>query len=236
MSDYYGPSGRSIRFTSDTFAFLAELAANNNREWFRANKSRYERDVKQPALSFIAAFARPLAGISTHFRADPRANGGSLFRIYRDTRFSRDKSPYKTATGIHFRHEAGRDAHAPGFYLHVEPGNCFMGAGIWRPAGPTLRTIRDAIDEDPEGWKMASRDRAFRKVFELAGDSLVRAPLGFTVRHPLIEDLRRKDFIGVARLRDDAVTSSDLLDEFARLCAIAAPFQRWLCGAVGVAF
>ena len=127
------------RFTPALFAFLAELAANNNREWFRANKSRYDGDVKEPALAFISDFAPHLARISTRFRADPRANGGSLFRIYRDTRFSKDKRPYKTHTGIHFRHEAAKDAHAPGFYLHLQPGERLCRAsGIWRPGGPTL--------------------------------------------------------------------------------------------------
>ena len=223
-------------FTPRTFAFLSELAVNNNREWFRANKSRYEEDVKEPALRFISDFARPLKRISPHFRADPRANGGSLFRIYRDTRFSKDKSPYKTHTGIHFRHEAYRDAHAPGFYLHIQPGHCFMGGGIWRPGGPTLRQIREAIDEDGESWKAASRDRRFRETFELAGDSLIRAPKGFSVDHPLIEDLRRKDFIGVAPLEEDSLTSADFLDTFTRLCRAAAPYQRWLCGAIGVPY
>ena len=223
-------------FTPRTFAFLSELAANNDREWFRANKSRYEGDVKEPALRFISDFARPLKRISPHFRADPRANGGSLFRIYRDTRFSKDKSPYKTHTGIHFRHEAYRDAHAPGFYLHIQPGNCFMGGGIWRPGGPTLRRIREAIDEDGESWKAASRDRRFRETFELAGDSLIRAPKGFSVDHPLIEDLRRKDFIGVASLEEDSLTSAGFFDTFTRLCRAAASYQRWLCGAIGVPY
>ncbi|MXW17251.1 MAG: DUF2461 domain-containing protein [Gemmatimonadetes bacterium] len=221
-------------FTPATFAFLTELADNNNREWFRANKSRYDGDVKEPALAFISDFAPHLARISTRFRADPRANGGSLFRIYRDTRFSKDKRPYKTHTGIHLRHEAAKDAHAPGFYLHLQPGQVFAGVGIWRPGGPTLRSIREAIDEDPDAWLRASGDERFRASFELTGDSLIRAPKGFSVDHPLIEDLRRKDFIGAARLDESTVLSHDFLACFAALCRDAAPFQRWLCGAIGV--
>ena len=223
-------------FTPATFGFLTELAANNNREWFLAHKSRYESDVKDPALRFITDFGPRLARISTRFRADPRANGGSLFRIYRDTRFSKDKSPYKTHTGIHFRHEAARDAHAPGFYLHLEPGSVFVGCGVWRPAGPALRKIREAIDEDPDAWLRASRDEGFQGSFELSGDSLIRAPRGFTPAHPLIVDLRRKDFIGVAQLDEDIVSSRGFLDLFDRLCRDAVPFQRWLCGALGVAY
>ncbi len=221
-------------FSPRTFAFLSELAAHNDREWFGANKDRYLTEVRDPALRFIEDFAEPLRSISSRFRADPRPSGGSLFRIYRDTRFARDKSPYKTHIGIHFRHEAAKDAHAPGFYLHVEPGRSFMGSGVWHPAGPALRRIREAIDEDPEGWKRASRGSDFRTTFELAGDSLVRAPKGFAVDHPLIEDLRRKDFIAVASLTGEQIVSDALLDDFVRLCSVAAPFQRWLCGALGV--
>ncbi len=223
-------------FTPRTFSFLSELAANNHREWFLANKSRYEADVRDPALRFISDFSAPLERISPHFLAVPRANGGSLFRIYRDTRFSKEKTPYKTHTGIQFRHEAGRDAHAPGFYLHLQPGRCFMGCGSWRPGGPALRQIREAIDEDPQAWKRASRGAAFRRTFALSGDSLVRAPQGFSIDHPLIRDLRRKDFIAVVQLSEDDVVSGGFLDRFATLCRTAAPFQRWLCRATGVSY
>ena len=226
----------ALHFTHRTFAFLTELSANNEREWFRANKSRYEDDVKAPALRFISDFAEPLREISPHFQADPRAVGGSLHRIYRDPRFSRDKTPYKTSVGVHFRHEAGRGAHVPGFYLHAEPGNCFVGCGIWRPAGPALRQIREAIDDDPDGWLRASRDPGFTAAFELSGDSLIGTPRGFTVDHPLIKDLRRKDFIAVSRIGENDIISDNLMSLFAQLCRSAAPFQRWLCGATGVAY
>ena len=223
-------------FTPRTFGFLSDLAANNHREWFLANKPRYETDVKEPALRFITDFSTPLEAISPHFVADPRANGGSLFRIYRDTRFSKDKTPYKTHAGIQFRHEAGRDAHAPGFYLHIQPGHCFVGCGSWRPGGDALRQIRASIDEDPDAWKRASRDARFRDALELSGDSLIRAPQGFSVDHPLIEDLRRKDFIAVTQLSEEDLMSDDFLDRFADLCRAAAPFQRWLCQATGVSY
>ena len=223
-------------FTDATFDFLVELAANNDRTWFKANKPRYEADVKEPALRFITDFGPILKGISPHFRADPRANGGSLFRIYRDTRFSRDKSPYKIHTGIQFRHDAGRDAHAPGFYLHIQPGNCFAGCGVWRPTGPALRKIRESIDENPATWKRASRGARFCGTFELTGDSLIRAPKGYTPDHPLIEDLRRKDFIGVARLDAQTLTAADFLETFASLCRDGGTFQRWLCRALGVPY
>ena len=122
-----GGGASRVYFTHDTFAFLTELAANNNREWFLANKPRYERDVKDPALRFITDFAEPLAEISPHFRADPRVNGGSLFRIYRDTRFSKDKSPYKTMTGIHFPARGGQRCPRTGFLSPYRTGKLLHG-------------------------------------------------------------------------------------------------------------
>ena len=138
-------------FAPALFAFLRELRENNNREWFQANKGRYEADVRDPLLRFIADFALPLHELSTHFVADPRPVGGSLFRIYRDVRFSKDKSPYKTQAAAHFRHERGKDVHAPGFYLHLEPDDVFAGAGIWHPDMKSLTKIRDAIVANPAG-------------------------------------------------------------------------------------
>src|SRR5688572_21278461 len=129
---------KSAYFTPRLFQFLRELKANNDRSWFQANKGHYESDVKQPLLEFIADFGPPLREISEHFDADPGPVGGSLFRIYRDTRFSRDKTPYKTHAAAHFRHERGKDVHAPGFYLHLEPDNVFAACGIWHPDSDTL--------------------------------------------------------------------------------------------------
>ncbi|HZD04000.1 MAG TPA: TIGR02453 family protein, partial [Longimicrobiales bacterium] len=138
-------------FSPALFRFLQDLADHNDRDWFDANRHRYEEDVREPALRFILAFGPRLKEISPHFRADPRKQGGSLFRIHRNLRFQPDAPPYKTHTGIQFRHEAGRDAHAPGFYLHLEPGGCFVGVGTWRPDSTTLKVIREAIVADPDG-------------------------------------------------------------------------------------
>lgn len=137
------------------FAFLAELRRHNNRDWFNANKDRYLAEVRDPMLAFIGSVAPRLALISRHLVADPRPSGGSLMRIYRDTRFSRDKTPYKTNVGIHFGLDSPGDFEAPGYYLHLAPGEVFMGAGIWRPSADALRAIRGAIVKDPRGWGRA---------------------------------------------------------------------------------
>jgi uncharacterized protein (TIGR02453 family) len=223
-------------FTRKSFTFLKDLAENNNREWFNENKARYEDDLKSPALHFIADFAPHLKKISPHFRADPRGNGGSLFRIYRDTRFSKDKRPYKTYTGLQFRHDEGKDAHCPGFYLHLEPGAFFVGAGIWHPDGPTTRAIREAIVEDPAGWKRASRGKKFAGTYVLQGDRLKRHPRGFDEDHPLIEDLKWKDFIGVTKVTQKTITGDDFMKEFTALCKAGAPYMKFLCKAVDVPF
>ena len=136
-------------FSSTTFAFLRDLAANNNREWFADNKDRYVDDVQEPALEFIDDFRLRLHAISPYFLADAKTVGGSLFRIHRDTRFAKDKTPYKSNSGVQFRHEMARDAHAPGFYLHIQPRECFIGVGLWRPETKVAYQIREAIADQP---------------------------------------------------------------------------------------
>jgi uncharacterized protein (TIGR02453 family) len=218
-------------FSPALFAFMRELREHNDRDWFTANKQRYAEDVREPAFAFIADFAPLLAQISPHFLADPRPTGGSLFRIYRDTRFSKDKTPYKTHTGIHFRHEQAMDVHAPGFYLHLEPHSVFAATGIWRPDSATLGQIRDAIAGDPEGWA-----RAAQEIRLSDGEKLKRAPAGYDPDHPLIDDLKRKDFVAVVELSEKTVTSTGFPEELARCYAASAPLMRFLCGAAGVPF
>lgn len=223
-------------FTQATFTFLNDLEANNTRDWFKANKHRYDAAIKEPALDFIEDFARPLEKISKHFVADPSLQGGSLFRIYRDTRFSKDKTPYKTNTGLHFRHFMAKDAHAPGFYLHIQPGENFMGVGLWRPETRVAYQIREHVDGNQTEWKKATRGKRFTDVYRLQGESLTRPPKGFDGDHPLIEDLKRKDFIASTRLSQRAVTANEFMKTFEDNCKRAVPLMRFLCDAVGVPF
>lgn len=151
-------------FPLDMVRFLAELDRNNNRPWFQANKDRYERSVREPALAFIEAMAPRLERISPCIYADPSPHGGSLMRIYRDTRFSNDKRPYKTNVGIQFRHERGRDVHAPGFYVHIDPKEFFLACGMWKPDAGALSAVRQRISEKPEEWIKARDARSFARV------------------------------------------------------------------------
>jgi len=216
--------------------FLNDLSKHNKRDWFQANKSRYETELLEPALAFIEAMADPLGKISPHFRAVPKKSGGSLMRIYRDVRFSKDKRPYKTNVGIHFRHEVGKDVHAPGFYFHIDPDEVFLGAGIWHPDSKSLGKIRKAIDKDPAAWKRAKGGKAFRSRFELEGESLVRPPKGYGAEHPLLEDLRRKDHIGVCKLDHDLLFDPSIIKETAVAFRAAKPYVNFLCQAIGVKF
>lgn len=223
-------------FSTATFSFLDDVAANNNRAWFEANRSRYESVVREPALEFIAAMGPLLDRFAPSFRAEPRKVGGSLMRVFRDTRFSRDKTPYKTNIGIQFRHSLGKDVHAPGFYLHVSTRECFLGAGCWHPEADALGRIRQRVAEDPERWFAARDDRKFGRHWTLAGDSLTRPPRGYATDHPALKDLKRKDFIALAPLSFDEVVSAGLLELAGSRFAGAAPLMRFLCGALGVPY
>jgi uncharacterized protein (TIGR02453 family) len=222
-------------FSPALFAFLNELRMNNDRIWFLANKDRYTSVVRDPFLHFIADFAPLLRAISRHFVADPRPIGGSLFRIYRDVRFSKDKSPYKTQAAAHFPHStAAKDVHAPGFYLHLEPGNCFVGAGLWHPGARSLQQVRDAIVRHPAPWRRSLSGKAFTARFAWWGEKLRRAPGGYDPAHPCIEDLKRKDFVVIAAFTEGEACAPDFIDRFAEDCRLAAPFVRFLTGAVGL--
>ena len=223
-------------FNHQTVDFLHELTDNNNRDWFEDNKLRYENHVRGPALRFIEDMAAGIKAISPHFLVSAKKSGGSMMRVYRDTRFSKDKAPYKTNIGIQFRHERGKDVHAPGFYFHVAGDGCFLGAGIWRPDSSSLGKIRDRIDERPGEWANARDDRNFSRRFVLSGDSLKRGPAGYPSDHPLLEDLKRKDFIAVRNLELPDIFAPNLITSVAESYATATPFMRFLCAALEVPF
>ena len=226
----------TIRFSASLFEFLEQLADNNNRPWFQANKDRYEREVREPCVQFIREFRPHLARISGCFIASDQRVGGSLMRVYRDTRFARDGEPYKTNVGIQFRHEAGRDVHAPGFYVHIAPGECFLAVGVWRPDPQALRQIRTLIVEQPKAWTKARDAADFRAHFEIVGDALQRAPRDFPADHPLVEDLKRTDFVALEELTERNVLAPRFLARAVESFAASRPFMRFLCEAQRLPF
>ncbi|ODS62384.1 MAG: TIGR02453 family protein [Arenimonas sp. SCN 70-307] len=226
----------STYFSDKTFKFLRALARNNTKPWFEAHRADYEAHLKAPFQRLITDLQPDLLAISAHYRADPRGNGGSLFRIHRDTRFSNDKTPYKTWGGARFFHARSKQVPAPSFYLHVQPGNSFLGAGIWHPEPEVQRRIREFLVDNPAGWEKFARAPAFKRRFEFWGESLVRPPRGYPADHPLIEDLKRKDFTAGMALDDEVILGPRLRQAVASGFAGLAPLADYLCAALDLEF
>ena len=226
-------------FSPAVFKFLNELEQNNEKAWWEENKERYISVIREPALEFINDFGSSLGKISAHFTADSRTVSGSLMRPYRDLRFSKDKTRYKTNVGIQFRHEAGKDIHAPGFYLHLEPRACFAGVGLWHPETAVARQIRHSINDDPGGWKKAAKGKAFRNVWSTSqndDEMLKRVPKELDPDGPYADDLRMKSFIAGARISQREVTSAGFDTQLAAMFTKASNFTSFLCEAIGVPF
>jgi len=227
------------RFTKSLYIFLRELEQNNERAWWEENKQRYINTIREPALEFIEGFGPRLSKISPHFVADPRTVGGSLMRPYRDVRFSKDKTPYKTNVGIQFRHVMGKDVHAPGFYLHLEPRSSYAGVGIWRPNAATARQVRQAIHDDPAAWRRAAKGKAFADVWETEREEetmLKRVPNELGPDHPHADDLRLRSFVASARLSQADVTSEGFDANLAAMYRRASAYTRFVCEAIGAPF
>jgi uncharacterized protein (TIGR02453 family) len=223
-------------FPSELFKFLRDLAKHNDREWFAENKQRYEDHCLAPSLAFIEAMQPHIRKLSPYLTAIPKRVGGSLMRIYRDTRFSKNKAPYKTNIGIHFRHEIGGDVHAPGLYLHLEPGACFVGVGIWMPPNEALTMIRQLIDEDSRYWKKSRDDKRFAARFKLDNECLKTAPRGYDPSHPMIDDLRRKSFAAMAPISEKELANSQCVASVVEAFKEAKPFMKFLCDALNQPF
>ncbi|MEZ4268121.1 MAG: TIGR02453 family protein [Myxococcota bacterium] len=224
-------------FAPDLFIFLRELADHNERPWFEKQKRRYESEVRGPALDFVRAMGERLPQISAHMVADDRKVGGSLMRIHKDVRFSKDKRPYKTNVGMHFRLDVGKDVHAPGLYLHLEPGQCFVGAGLWRPEREALDAIRTAIDSRQAAFRAVVSDPKLTAVFNRdTSEGLKRPPRGYAKDHPLVEDLKLTSHTVGASFPDADATTPGFIDRVSERYAAAAPFMAFLCKSIGVAW
>jgi len=229
----------SATFGPDAFAFLRALARHNNRTWFEANRPRYQASLRAPMAALIEEMDVRLAAIAPEITGDPRR---SLFRIHRDVRFSRDKSPYKTNAGCWFYHQdagrgVGQDAEGgAGYYFHLEPGGCFVAAGIWMPSPPGLAKIRAALAEDPAGFGRVVRAPAFRGRYGRLSEEamLVRLPRGYAPGHPAEAWLRYKSFTVSRALPATTVTGPRLAEVLARDFRALRPLVRWLNAALGL--
>ena len=224
-------------FTDKSFRFLRSLARHNERAWFLAHKGDYEAHVREPFQRLLIDLQPALHAVSAHYRAEPKGVGGSLFRIHRDTRFSGDKTPYKTWQGARLFHERHKQVPAPSYYLHLQPGNCFIAGGIWHPEPDALRRIRHFIVDNPASWKQAAHSPAFRKRYDLESEDLLsRPPRGFDPQFEFIEDLKHRNFVAVRGLDDATLTGPRLLPVLAKDLQAMAPFMDYLCAALDLEF
>ncbi len=228
------------QFSSRSFKFLRSLARNNNKLWFEEHRSDYERDVRQPMLDLIEEVDARIAVIIPEIVGTPRK---SMFRIHRDVRFSKDKSPYKTHAACWFFHRdaghgvGGEAVHGgAGFYFHMEGNSAFCGGGIWMPPRAALQRIRQAIAADPDALSTIVKARAFRAEFGALSETsmLTRMPKGYAADHPAATWLRYQSFTAGSELTLDDVVSPKLPDELARRYKKLVPFVRWLNSAIGL--
>ena len=216
-------------FTPAFFTFLRDLQQNNNRDWFAANRARFIADVEGPMLRFINDFASELRSISPAYIVDRRRIGGSMYRIYRDTRFSEDKSPFKTWLAARFEHEARRKVESvPGFYLHLGIDHCFAGGGVYHVERPCLTRIRQRMVDLPDEWRRAKAG------LEIQGEQLKRGPAGFPTSHEHIEDLKRQQLYTLTQLSEADVVAEGFIDRFTEACVRAAPLIEFQTKALGL--
>ena len=227
----------STYFTQHSLKFLRGLARHNEREWFLAHKADYEQHVREPFQHLLADLQPVLAQVSAHYRSEPKGNGGSLFRIHRDTRFANDKTPYKNWQGARLFHARGKQVEAPAFYLHLQPGACFVAAGVWHPQPDTLRRLRHFIVDNPGSWKAAAHAPAFRKRFDLDDDEmLTRMPRGFPADFEFADDLRRRNFAAFRPIDDATMAGPRLRKTLEGDIAGLGPFVDYLCAALDLEF
>ncbi len=214
-----------VGFPKECVTFLKKLKKNNNREWFNTHKSDYEEYVKYPMRSFISSMKQSFLKISPEIDADPKR---SMFRIYRDTRFSKNKLPYKTHVAAVF-HPKGHWQGSAGFYVHVEPGAVYAGGGIYMPDSNQLKLIRAAIAEHSDEFRSIVEDKTFKKKFKsLEGEKLQRAPLGSPADHPMIEWLKYKSYFTGVELKENECYSEKFLKTITLVYTDLLPLIRFL--------
>jgi len=230
---------RGLPIRPAALTFFRGLKRNNRKDWFEAHRDQYESEIRQPIRDLIEEVDVRLAGVAPEFMGDPRR---SMFRIHRDIRFSKDKSPYKTAAGVWWYHsdagrKVGQDAEGggAGIYFHLAPDGCFSAGGIWMPAGSVLKKIREGLAEDHHGFEKAIGDPRFKRRFGSLDEEamLKRMPRGYPEDHPAAGWLRYKSFTVHRPLTDKQVHSKQLPDTLVADVEVMLPFLRWLNGKVG---
>ena len=235
----------AARFAQAALTFLRQLSRHNDREWFEEHRDRYERDVRAPMLALVEDVDALLGDVAPEIVGERRR---SMFRIHRDVRFSKDKSPYKTNAAVWFFHRdvqrprggetAGGNVHGgAGFYFQIAPAECFTGGGLWMPPRPALAQVRDRLAARPLEWERIVRAPAFVRRFGAldAEAVLTRVPRGYAPDHPAAEWLRYQSFTAGRALTADEVTGPRLAERLVKDFAALLPMVRWLNEALGLA-
>lgn len=220
-------------FPKEGLNFLKQLSSNNNKEWFKAHKEDYQKNLQMPAQGFVEAMGKKLQTMNPNIRFDTRTNGsGSLMRIYRDIRFSKDKTPYKTAIAGMFWEGEGKKTESSSFGFHMEPDGMKLMAGMWGFPKPALLAFREGVDDEKMGAKL---EKALQKVmgsgeYKISGEHYKRVPREYDSEHPRADLLRYNHlYVYPAQpIPASVVTSEKLVDAFYKHCQAMAPVQEWL--------
>lgn len=211
------------------FEFLKELTVNNNKEWFQENKPKYQQAKKEfeSYVNELIAIVHAIDPTVGH----PHAKD-CIFRIFRDVRFSKDKTPYKNNFGAYVAH-GGRKSPYGGYYLHIEPDNSFIGGGIYCPQPNVLKAVRESIVEYPDDYKKIIEDKSFKKVFpEIWGDRLKTAPKGFPKDDPNIDLIKLKSYTLITALSDKQIGSKNIENKISEVFKIMKPYNDFLNSAI----
>lgn len=218
-------------FTPEALTFLRALKRNNRRDWFHERRDEYETLLRRPMVAVIERLGEEFRGFAPGLMADPKR---SLYRIWRDTRFSADKRPLKTNVAAVFPHRHGTRHSSAGLYLEVSPDHVFAGGGLYMPESQGLRLIRQRIADDPDAFARVATASAIRRVGGLRGESLTRVPRGFPADHPAAEYLRMKQFLVWSEWPPDLATSPAFWDELLTTFRATAPLVAYLNDALGI--
>ena len=219
-------------FPKEGIDFLKKLKKNNNRSWFQKHKQVYDEGVKFPMQCLIASLSERMSDIAPEIEFNPKK---SIFRIYRDIRFSKNKAPYKTSIAASFNWRGLKGpVDAPGLYLHVEPGGVFIGGGVYMPAGDQIKAFRKSMIDRPEEFLGVVQSRRFRREFgSIQGEKLQKAPLGFPRDHLMIEHLKHKQFYVGKEYDDESISMKPgFANTVARVFEDAMPLVRWLAASM----
>ncbi len=228
---------RFAGFSPELVSFFRELEKNNSKSWFETHRSTYETHVKRAMLEFVEAIGERLPEISPEIVAEPRING-SVYRIFRDVRFSKNKMPYKTHTAAVFYHRYGKKHEYPAFYFQISHRGVVWGAGHFRISNEQLARVREFLGNNPGLWQAVVQEERFRRRFgQVYGERLKRPPKGFTEEHPLIDMLKLKQYL--VRYEEEVepwLEAAEIVDRTLEIFADAAPFVEVLCIALGIPF